>query len=339
MKHSLLLPAPFILGTISLMKKVLTLLLLLGLALGCITPNASAQADFGFGNEEDEEGPKVVNPYADKYKADITLSEEEQAGGIVPNFIYYTVLLRKPGASADDINLMITSPGAIVGCLDMEQPSIETQQSGNALHLKMTDGHIDVDTETIRYYHYECKPETSTSTLYLTLSKQQLQDSGIDRLVLFSEAIGPFNDMKLAYGEHSITITSEMRDLSRLGIPMSGSVDTLTYWAYPENTMALFSSGADLHDENTMANVRKLARAKGLTPLDEIYTDFRPHHSLADKLYVVDQKGIYKNKLENPDDVLTLGTIETTEVYFGPNGAYDKPIQKAVYAKTPGLYE
>ena len=339
MKHTIPLPAPVILGTILAMRKILTLLLLLGLSFWIAMPNVYAQTDFGFGNNEEEEGPKVVNPYADKYKADITLSKEEQAGGIVPNFIYYVALLRKPGASVDDLNFMITSPGALVGCLDMEHPSIETEKSGSALHLKMTDGYIDVDTQTIRYYHYECKPETSTATLYLTLSKKQLQKSGIEKLVLFSESIGPFNDMELVYGDHSITITSEMRDLSPLGIPMGGSVDTLTYWAYPENTMALFSSGADLRDEKTMAKARKLARAKGLTPLDEIYTDFRPPHSLADKLYVVDQKGIYKNKLEAPGDVLTLGTIETTEIYFGPSGAYDKPIQKTVYAKTPGLFE
>lgn len=323
------------------MKKFLTAWLLLGFIGTGIVPANAAIMNF-FPDEEqkdDEEGPKVINPYDDKYKPDIATGAENGQGSIVPNYIFYATLVREPGASPDDLNLLVVSPGSVTGCLDIENPTMETVKTGNTLRLKMTEGRIGVDTGTVRYFQYECSPKTNASEMRITLSKQQLLNDHIEKLILVSPAIGDFNDMLLDFQDHALTVTSKMHDLSALGIPLKGSTSTMTYWDYPENTMVLLSSGADLRDPETMASVRKLARRKGLTPLDEIIPEFNPGYSLSDKLFVVDTNGLYKQQLSAPTDSLMLGTIQTTETYFGPKGPYPKPVEKSVYARMPGTQE
>jgi len=318
------------------MKK-LQLFLILALSIAISANLAYAQVDL-FQEDDDEEGPKVLNPYDDKYKPDLKI-EQPEGSALVPNFIYFAGFIRKPNASADDLNLYIFSPGSVFGCLDIENPSIEPVQIGPALHLKLTDGYIGADTETVRYFHYECKPGPGQSEMHLSLSKEKLLKDGINKLVIVSEEIGPFNDMILDFKEHSVVITSKIHDLSIFGLPAKGGEDTFTYWIYPENTMALFSSSADMRDEDTLKNVRDLARRRGLTPLDEIITDFEPRYGNTDKLYVVDTTGRYKAKLAKPNDVFSFGQIEAKELYFGSKGAYDKVITKTIFAKRPGLYE
>ncbi len=319
------------------MKKQLLLLMFMFSALSMVGTAAYAQINL-FDDPEEDEGPKVINPYDDKYKPDIAI-ENPEGDSLVPNFIYYAGFIRKPNASNDDLNLFIFSPGSVFGCLDIENPIIEPVKIGNALHLRLTEGYIGADTETVRYFHYECKPGPGQSEMHLTLSKEKLIKDGINKLVLVSEQIGPFNDMLLDFEEHGVTITSKMNDLTLFGLPITGQTTTFTYWFYPENTMALFSSSADLRDEETMKKVRALARKRGLVPLDEHIPNFKPNYENSDKFYVVDTAGIHKEKLSDPNSTFILGPIETHELYFGPNGPYDKPVTKTIFAKKPGLYE
>lgn len=334
------LPAPHDLGTMIHMKILFTLLLSLGLFCIISANPAYAQIDFGFDDDqtEEEEGPKVVNPYDKKYKPDLK-AEKSEGTSLVPNFIYNARFIRKPNADPDDLNLRISSPSSAFGCLTIENPRIKPTQIGSTLRLKLTDGYISVDNETIRYFHYECKSIPGQSEMHLTLSKEQLIKDGINKLVLVSEEIGPLNDMLLDFKDNSVTITSKMHDLTQFGVPITGQTDIFTYWVYPENTMALFSSSLDLRDKEIRRNVKALARRKGLTPLDEVITGFKPHHDNADKLYVVDIPGRFKDKVAKPGDVFSLGKIETKTPYFGADGAYDKATLKTILAKKPGPAE
>lgn len=297
-----------------------------------------AQADFSFGQEEEDEGPKVINPYDDKYKPDIKV--DNTAGtSLVPNFIYYIGLIRKPGASPDDLNLQIFSPNTVVGCLTMESPTIEPVKMGTTLQLKITDGYIGPDTETIRYYHYNCEPNTGILQVGTTLSKQQLKEDGIKKLVIFSDAIGAFNDILLDISDERTHIISKIENIEKLGIPISASESTSTFWNYPENTMILSSSSTDLRNETVIKSLKNLARSKGLTPLDEILSGFEARHQQNNMLYVVDTQGIFKSKLSTLADSFILGSIKQSETYYGTTGPFEKPVKKAVIARMPGLYE
>ncbi|MEZ5813146.1 MAG: hypothetical protein R3E13_00225 [Alphaproteobacteria bacterium] len=320
-------------------KKQLLLLLPILLAL-FLAPALSAYAQidlFQNQEEEEEEPPKINNPYDKKYKPQF--ETEEEGASLVPNYIYFFTFLRKPGASPDDLNLYILSPGSVFGCLDIENPVIEPVKAGPALRLKLTEGHIGADSETVRYFHHECKPGPGQSEVFITLSKKELMKDGIQKIVLVSETIGPFNDIILDFGEDRTMVTSKIQDLTLFGIPLKGQVTQFTYWNYPENTMILSSSSADLRDEKTRSAVKALVRRRGLTPLDEIIPDFQPHHIHADKFYAVDTSGRFKDKLEDPDTPFILGTVDVKELYFGANGPYEKAAPKTIFAKTPGLLE
>jgi len=319
------------------MKNLLKAIFLVGFCLSITAQPSYAQVDFNFDEEEDQ-GPKVLNPYDDKYKVDIK-ADASEGTSLVPNYVYYAGFIRKPESSADDLNLQIISPGMIMGCLHMESPSIEPVKIGPALHLKITDGFIAPDNETIRYFHYDCKQSSGTSQMHMTFSKKQLKEDGIEKLVVVTEQLGAFNDVALDMNDQRTILTSKVRDLSHLGLPLTGSEEIFTFWHYPENTMVLLSSATDLRDKNTMRAVKNLARSKGLTPLDEIFTGFTPRYEQSNLLYVVDTQAIYKDKLPTPTDNFLLGAIEQNEQYYGANGPYDKKIKKTIMARKPGLYE
>lgn len=320
------------------MKKFLLFTLSICFLWTAIAQGTLAQEFIFGGEDEDGEGPKVVNPYADKYKPNLK-STPYSGTTIAPNFIFHTGFIRKPDADADDLNLVIVSPSAVVGCLDKFPPSVETVNAAPALQIKIGSGMIGVKHNEVHYFHYECKPETGMTSIQLTLSKQQLMDDKINKLVFISEDIGPFNDVFLDMNENFTKITSTTKDLSSFGLPVLSQSSEFTYWNYPEGTMVLFSTTTDLNDPAKMSDTRKLARLKSLTPLDEIHPNFEPHPNNTDKLYVVDTMGLYKNQLSKPKDTFTLGTINQNETYYGPEGPYEKAIPKPVFAKLPGMLE
>lgn len=297
------------------------------------------QFEFRFGAEDDDdEGPKVINPFSDKYKPDLSAGKTEGTG-LLPNFSYNFAMLRKPQASPDDLNLYISSPGTITGCLSKESASIQTVKIGPALQIRIKEGQTDIDRETVRYYHYECKPETGMVEMHLTLSKDRLIKDKITKLTLFSEAVGPFNDIMLDIHSDRIEVSSKLVDLSRFGIPAQTSSQTLTHWLYPENTMILYSSAVDLTHEKTRSNVLRLARRLGLTPLDELIPAFKKEIRHNDKMLVVDTSGRFKDRLTDQRDTFVLGKIRQSETYFGANGPYEKAIEQTIYARMPGIYE
>ncbi|USO05893.1 MAG: hypothetical protein H6859_01435 [Rhodospirillales bacterium] len=345
------------------MKKLLTLALLLCFLHTGFSPDANAQLsfdrddnvknynndnnsdsdeidfDFDFsGDGEKDEGPKVINPFDDKYKPDLT-AEETEGVNLTPNYFYYFTILRKPDASPDDINLFIFSPGTIVGCLSKEPASLETVKFSPTMQIKLTEGQTDVDRETVRYFHYECKPETGMVEMYITLSKKQLIKDKIKKLVLLSEAVGPFSDIIIDFHDNHIDIESKLHDLGCFGLKTHGIPKKFTYWLYPENTMVLFSSSADIKEKKTRDKVIALARRHGLTPLDEIIPEFEKSHYHDDKLFVVDTAGNYKDKLPSIRDRFAFGKIQDSETYFGAKGPYTKVTEKMIYARSPDIHE
>ena len=312
------------------------------LILGSLTlgPNAFAQPEFDFGQNgsEEEDKPKVVNPYDDKYKPDLK-ADVETGTGVLPNYLYFVGLLRKPKAGPDDLNFAIFAPGSVMGCLDVENPSIKPLKAGTNLRLEITDGYIDVDSSTIRYFHYECSPISGSSQIHITLSKQSLMDDNIKKLVIVSEQLGPFNDMELDIKDHSITVVSKTKGLDRFGIKRPAMSDTFTYWFYPENTYILHASAVGKDDIEGQNLIKQMVRTKNLTPLEELFPGFEPGRSNANNIYVVDEKGLYKDKLEHLTDTFQLGTIKTAEEFYGPQGLYTRAKPASVYARLPGLYE
>jgi len=317
---------------------MLRYLLLIALLLPFLAQPAFAQNDFGF-DDEDEDRPKVINPYDDKYKPKLDATEDEDALSLVPNYIYFVGMVRKPDANPDDLNMVIVSPGLVVGCVEILQPAIKEVKFGNELQLRIEDGFMDVDQQA-RYFHHDCKPKVVMSNVALTLSKKRLERDGIKALTIVSEKIGPFNKMMLAMHENRIEITSESYDLEMFGLSRKGGKQTFTYWIYPENTLVLNASGLDTRDAKVRADIEAFAQRRGLKPLEDVVSGFRTDFHNDKLIYVVDVTGRYKEQLEeSKNNVIPIGKVSSTEQYFGSTGAYDKTVEKTVYARPPGLYE
>ncbi len=317
---------------------MLRYLLLIALLLPFLAQPAFAQNDFGF-DDEDEDRPKVINPYDDKYKPKLDATEDEDALSLVPNYIYFVGMVRKPDANPDDLNMVIVSPGLVVGCVEILQPAIKEVKFGNELQLRIEDGFMDVDQQA-RYFHHDCKPKVVMSNVALTLSKKRLERDGIKALTIVSEKIGPFNKMMLDMHENRIEITSESYDLEMFGLSRKGGKQTFTYWIYPENTLVLNASGLDTRDAKVRADIEAFAQRRGLKPLEDVVSGFRTDFHNDKLIYVVDVTGRYKEQLEeSKNNVIPIGKVSSTEQYFGSTGAYDKTVEKTVYARPPGLYE
>ena len=312
-------------------------LLLLGLTLPIISTPVLAQSDFDFG--EDEERPKVINPYDDKYKPKLKAQEDEDATSLVPNYIYFVGMVRKPNANPDDLNLVIVSPGLIVGCVELLNPAIEKVQFGNDLQLRLEDGFIDVDRDP-RYFHHDCKPKVAMSNVEITLSLSEIKEKGIKYLTLVSDEIGPFNKMKLDIHDNRVEITSESLDIEVFGISRKGGKQTFTYWMYPENTLVLTASGLDTRDPKVRADMEAFAKRRGLKRLEDVVDGFSTDFHNDKLIYMVDVSGRYAEELEkSTNNVIPIGKLQSTERYFGSTGPYDRNVEKTVYARPPGLYE
>lgn len=322
---------------------MLRYLLLLTLVLPLLATPALAQnedVNFRFDDVEGEDNtPSVINPYDKKYKANLKAEEDEDSLSLVPNYIYFVGMVRKPDADPDHLNMVIVSPGLVVGCVEILQPALEVKKFGNDLQLHLEDGFIDVDAKP-HYYHHDCEPKTVMSNTKFTLSKKKLQKDGIKTLTIISENIGPFNKMELDIHDNRVEITSQSYDFEVFGISRKGGKQTFTYWIYPENTVVLSAPGLDTRNEKVRKDIEAFAMRRGLHRLGDVVDGFTTGFHNEKLIYMVDESGRYAEQLKDSENnVIPLGKLVTSEQYFGSTGPYEQEVEKTVYARPPGLYE
>ncbi len=331
------------------MKRFLLCTAVLLLSFQGFTAPADAQADeenpFTFGNEEDgqpeEDAPKSpVNQYDKKYRpvSGIQLSRD---GSIVSNADVQAVFIHAPSASPDDVTLRVTIGKGVTGCLLKEDPSISVVKANNTLKIMIDGGDVMADQFTVRYAHYECDVKTGISSADLTFSKEDLLNDKISEMVFINKSIGLLLRMKLEISPEKIMIVSSSGISSYLAKKNTGSSATgnaAEFWFYPENTLILSAPGAKSDAEN-IVRLKTLARAEGLVPLEEIFSGFVPSGANTDKVYAVDDKNLFASKLPDDQSGLTLGEIEISEPFYGPQGATERTIRKQVFVRKPNLYE
>jgi hypothetical protein len=111
----------------------------------------------------------------------------------------------------------------------------------------------------------------------------------------------------------------------------------LLHWFYPENTLILSIPDAG-PKEDTKARIAGLAQKLGLTPLEEIYPDFRSPLIVQDQYYYVDQKGDTALKIK-PGEPAAIGTVTVPKTVYGLVADETVEDDLPVYAHRPGAYE
>ena len=326
------------------MKKFLLLFLLFGF-FASVPATITVAQDFDFGDEDEDEGPKVINQYDDKYRPNQQYDDygtkdfKPQGAKLVPNFFYYGIVTRPSYAGPDDLNLTMMSPGSVSGCLYSEPPSVKTEIAGKTLKIEMVDPLLDADWETVRYFHYDCKTQTTTQKIDITLSKDRLIRNDINKIVLANDEFGTVGEFEIELDKNKIVVKADPLYEMIFGRRGRGGKQVVTHWFYPENTLVLFSSSIDLRDEKNREKAIALGRSKGLVPLEEVLEGFETGDKKEKLLYMVDTANVFSDETNEESSAFVLGTVTAGETFYGPQGAYEKPVKKPIYAKSPGLYE
>jgi len=334
------------------------LALLGGFVLGTHARSAFAQAsgdtsddsslfNFGDTSTEEQKTKAPLNQYDKKYRP-LSGSQAQQSGTglktLIPNYIYLVTFLRLPDANPHDLTLRIVSPGTVSGCLNMKKAEITYKIIGHTIALDLTEAEVDVDRSTVRTAQYQCDLSSQTSMTDVTLNLDEVRNRKIDKISLKSKTVGKFVDVKLEIQDKYVKISSALDNICFgrrfLHRRKTEEENSFTFWFYPEQTLALSSNALDMTaNKEALTKIKTLAREKGLTPLEEIFTDFTPSPYNHDKVYVVDEKNLYRNDLKKQDDRVLIGNVTSAEVFTGPEGPYNKTIEKHVYARIPGIYE
>ncbi|MCB1563890.1 MAG: hypothetical protein KDJ75_09975 [Alphaproteobacteria bacterium] len=322
----------------------LTALLIAGFTTGSVSYSAYGQAqtepDFTFGpgpgGKQDDEKPPV-NQYDPKYRKNLQGTAEDEDGvNLLPNYHYLIALMHPEKSGSKDFTMRVLSPGAITGCLKMTPPKVVIENIAPPhMFLKLEESSIGIDKET-----KPCKTDNQYAYADLALNGDDLAQKGIKKIVMKSKTVGRFSDIDLDIKDSSITVTATMPDLRRLGLPFSGSTDTFTYWFYPENTVILHTPAVNEDESGVLKEkITRMARAHGLIPMAEALKDFeRPRHTL-NQFYFIDPTGTLTGTLGPDGEQALIGNIEVPEIFHGPQGPYERPASRAVFARLPGTFD
>jgi hypothetical protein len=315
-----------------------------GLTNGYVSYPAYGQAqkdpDFTFGpgpggNKDDEKPP--VNQYDPKYRKNLQGTAEDEDGvNLLPNFYYGIALIHPEKGGSKDFTMRILSPGAVTGCLKMTPPKVIIENVAPPhMFLKLEESSIGIDKET-----KPCKTGNHYAYADIALNGDDLAQKGIKKIVMKSKTVGRFSDIDLDIQNDHIVVTATMPDLRGLGLPFSGSTDTLTYWFYPENTIILHTPAVNEEKDGVLKdNITRLARARGLIPMEEALKGFeRPRH-VFNQFYFVDPAGTVSGTLGTDGKQNLIGNIEVPEIFHGPQGPYERPASRAVFARLPGTFD
>lgn len=325
------------------MKKLLALVLISAslplITVGCAhaaTQNGASTFDFNFGDQgEDEENkPKApLNPYDKKYRP---MAEQDAGEGLLPNILQFSGIRYQDGQNPDDIKLVGIAPANITGCLKAASGSVELKYEAGVLKVLITQEQPEIDTDTRRYAHYTCELRNAATKITTTFSRQSLIDHHITKIQYVMEGGASQDPYEIKLDDHKLTVN--VPALPPTGRFKGEPAQLVQYWFFPEHTLMLSAPGAPGGEDN-MVRLKTLARAKGLTPLDELYTDFTPPKGHSQTLFAVDTNNIFTEKLPTIEDTITIGDVKISEPFYGPEGRTLREIPKHVYARRAGLYE
>lgn len=299
--------------------------------------NNSDQFNFGFGQQPQDpqvEKPKAFNPYDRKYRP----RPELQTSGrrpLVGEADLAPEIIRTPGNREGDFALRLVAGKTVTGCLKKENQSLSITKDNGTMTIKMTGGQISTDQKNVQYSQYQCDVKKGVSATDIPLNREELIAEEIKIITVQSENTSSLFRLKLDITPERIIFTED-KGLGAVKRP--SAADTIfeqTFWFFPPGTKILHSNAKDTAGTRD-AMIRTLARSKGLTPLEELLPDFTAPASAHGKIYVVDEKGLFKNDTNEP---VLLGEIEQTEPFFGPEGPYERLIKKQVTLENPGLYD
>ncbi|MCB1652087.1 MAG: hypothetical protein KDI46_08550 [Alphaproteobacteria bacterium] len=303
------------------------------------------QAFPAYAQDKAEEDDDFVNQYDPKYRPQpgvpgMNKNEDEiyESSTLITNGQLKVDIVRPEHSEPGELAFLIHFPGAFSGCMDLTDPVIESKTLGRIMRIEIKPPRLNVERNYTEYSQHACEVKRAAAQAEYVFTRDDLLQNNINKIQLIIKHRGPLLDYDVKPGEERVLFTAKLTDLMRLGLPYKNGVNKQEFWFYPKNTLVLYNSGLDFGKEETGRKIAEMARAKGLVPLTDIYPEFRTTKENRNKMYFVDQGGVYAAQLATHGTV-NIGSIQLGEMYYGPEGPEERRINKPVYARVPGARE
>lgn len=294
------------------MKKLkFTGLALIALLLGAGSLCAQASAEDGLYKPN----RKITEPTREQY-------EELGYTGVLPQSFYQIAFVHDAAAKEGDLVLRILMPIPVQGCVKMMNFETEQEIQGPALI-------IDIDFPIV-IPDYKTKDQINCNK-----SNTASVDTHIDRNELIEKGV---KELRLKT-KHGVTvfemeITPHVLKLK----PKDILKKKIEYWSLPKNAVILSvpMSKGDLMDNSAqLQQLARAAQARGLKPIEEELPEYTPGLNRENRFYFLDTKGDVSALLEESGGAISIGQVNSTEAFYGPDGLYDKIIPMDVMAMLP----
>ena len=187
----------------------------------------------------------------------------QESVSLLPRNYYKLELFNAPHISETQFTLRLSAAGAVTGCAQMGESTLETSYVFDTLKLEISDAQLTLNDDARRYSSHDCPISNQSAFIDVSLDRDMLIRKKIKKIKLTSALYGEFMTSEIAVNKQKVEIKTKT--------PSGGNMETL--WFLPSHAVTLFAPQAPSHgDPRDM--LRKFGRAQGLVPMQEIYQGF-----------------------------------------------------------------
>lgn len=248
----------------------------------------------------------------------------------------YISLVRTPDLAPGQFTLRISMPYTATACAKMGNPYYMTNVQPPYMTINIMDGDISHD-DLPQYAHFQCDTSLQNPHADVVLSKEQIMQGGIHRIILQDSTYKMRKDLDIDINDSYVHLMDAPDSVTAPNAyqpqKLSEKPDPLMFWFYPNNTYIVYVPMAD-NDQHLKEQVTKLAAHEGMVPLSSVLPGFKSPITKPNHFYFV-----AKNNKDVGEEGQLLGKIETTKQVYGLVGPEEEKETLDVYFRQPGLYE
>jgi hypothetical protein len=233
----------------------------------------------------------------------------------------------KPNAPRNEITIHLSSDYPVEGCTKIQPFYAEYEILANTIRVNMSFPVVEPDL-SVRYPHYQCKFSGNDLSTDLTFNLDTMSENAVSRIIFVTE-------------EQTYPYTLYFDDAVFRMTPLgNGAQEAVNYNRLPEGTVVLSipSASEDIAPGNSdlLQQLDTLAKSKNLKPIAEVNSEFMPNNIQKNRFLYVDTQDAFKSKIADSHESFLLGTLNSSEPFYGPNGKFDKPKMLDVFIQHPG---
>ena len=257
-------------------------------------------------------------------------------------------LLRDPALPPENFIInMSAAERYSTGCPPLKDMGFETEYKSHALEIKI----LKLTVDQSEFPYYKCNGKSRNPKADVILNKKDLQDKGVKKIKIVDGSLIKTYEADITDEKIELSVDEDCEeDKNNKNAPSCQSADITTIrmqsvnnvknplrlWFYPEGTLMLYAPGVKADPQQVKDKIRSFAIGMGLTPLEDIYPEFKSPLIRNEYSYFVD-----KDSSHGPAavDGAELGNISIEKMAYGLNGDVPTTEQVKIFARKPGAYD